>query len=82
MRRMAARIRALAEEHRVPMVQDIPLARTLFATCDIGREIPEDLYKAVAAVLAFIMTLKSRGSAAGMHRFSSGTSMPAGAAVS
>lgn len=79
---VAARIRALAEEHRVPMVQDIPLARTLFATCDIGREIPEDLYKAVAAVLAFIMTLKSRGSAAGMHRFSSGTSMPAGAAVS
>lgn len=73
---VAARIRALAEEHRVPMVQDIPLARTLFATCDIGREIPEDLYKAVAAVLAFIMTLKSRGSAAGTHRFSTGTPMP------
>jgi flagellar biosynthetic protein FlhB len=76
---VAARIRALADENRIPMVQDIPLARTLFAACDIGREIPEDLYKAVATVLAFIMTLKSRGSAAGMHRLSTGTPMPASA---
>jgi flagellar biosynthetic protein FlhB len=64
---IAARIRELAEEHRVPMVQDIPLARTLFATCDIGQEIPADLYTGVAAVLAFVMRLKRRGSAAGMH---------------
>ncbi|MEO7125126.1 MAG: EscU/YscU/HrcU family type III secretion system export apparatus switch protein [Nakamurella sp.] len=75
---VAARIRALADENRIPMVQDIPLARTLFATCDIGREIPEDLYKAVATVLAFIMALKSKGSAAGTHKVSTGTPMPAG----
>jgi flagellar biosynthesis protein FlhB len=78
---VAARIRALAEENRIPMVQDIPLARTLFAACKVGQEIPEDLYKAVATVLAFIMTLKSRGSAAGTHRLSTGTPMPAGVVV-
>jgi flagellar biosynthetic protein FlhB len=78
---VAARIRALADENRVPMVQDIPLARTLFAACAIGQEIPEDMYKAVATVLAFIMTLKSRGSAAGTPRLSTGTPMPAGLAL-
>ncbi len=64
---VAARIRAVAEEHRVPMVADVPLARTLYASCQIGQEIPPDLYKAVATVLAFIMTLKRRGSHVGVH---------------
>jgi flagellar biosynthetic protein FlhB len=63
----AARIRAAAERHRVPMVADVPLARTLYAACDVGQEIPSDLYRAVAIVLAFIMTLKKRGSAVGVH---------------
>jgi flagellar biosynthetic protein FlhB len=65
---MAARIREVAERNRVPLVQDVPLARTLFATCDIGQEIPADLYQAVATVLAFIMRLKRKGSVAGTHR--------------
>jgi flagellar biosynthesis protein FlhB len=65
---VAARIRELAEEHRVPMVQDIPLARTLFATCDIGQEIPADLFQGVATVLAFVMRLRKRGSVAGLHK--------------
>jgi flagellar biosynthesis protein FlhB len=65
---VAARIRAVAEQHRIPMVEDVPLARTLHATCEIGQEIPPDLYKAVATVLAFIMTLAKRGSTAGTHR--------------
>lgn len=73
---VAARIRELASDHRVPMVQDIPLARTLFATCDIGAEIPEELYKAVATVLAFLLTLKSKGSATGTHHLDTGTPMP------
>jgi flagellar biosynthetic protein FlhB len=64
---LAARIRAVAEQHRVPMVTDVPLARTLFGTCEVGQEIPPDLYKAVATVLAFIMTLARRGSTAGTH---------------
>jgi flagellar biosynthetic protein FlhB len=65
---VATRIRELADKHRIPMVEDIPLARTMYATCDIGREIPADLYRGVATVLAFVMRLKKRGSAAGMHR--------------
>jgi flagellar biosynthetic protein FlhB len=64
---LAAKIRELAEKHRVPMVRDVPLARTLHQSVEIGQEIPPELYKAVATVLAFIMTLKRRGSAAGTH---------------
>jgi flagellar biosynthetic protein FlhB len=65
---LAARIRELAERSRVPMVSDIPLARTLYSACDIGQEIPADLYQGVATVLAFVMRLKRKGSAAGLHR--------------
>jgi flagellar biosynthesis protein FlhB len=71
---LAARIRELAAQARIPMVEDIPLARTLFATCEIGQEIPADLYQGVATVLAFVMRLKKRGSAAGMHRLASASS--------
>jgi flagellar biosynthesis protein FlhB len=65
---VAARIREVAERNRVPMVADIPLARTLFASCEVGQEIPADLYQAVATVLAFVMRLRRKGSAAGLHR--------------
>lgn len=64
---IATRIREEADKHRVPMVRDVPLARTLFRACDIGAEIPPELYGAVARVLAFIFSLRSRGSAAGLH---------------
>ena len=37
------------------------------SSCEIGQEIPAELYRAVATVLAFIMTLKKRGSAVGVH---------------
>ena len=37
---VAGRIRALAEESRVPLVQDIPLARTLYRACEVDQEIP------------------------------------------
>jgi flagellar biosynthesis protein FlhB len=65
---IAIKIRELALEHRVPMVQDMPLARALYASSDIGAEISADFYGAVAKVLAFVMSLKARGSAAGLHR--------------
>ncbi len=65
---VASKIRDLAAEHRVPMVQDVPLARALYSGCDIGDEIPADFYATVARVLAFVMMLKSKGSAAGVHR--------------
>ena len=64
---IAAKIRERAQEHRVPLVRDVPLARALHAACDIGDEIPADLYAAVAQVLAFLFALKARGVAAGTH---------------
>jgi flagellar biosynthetic protein FlhB len=65
---VAAKIREIAEENRIPLVQDVPLARTLYKACEVDTEIPAELYTAVARVLAFVMALKSRGSAAGTHR--------------
>ncbi|MDP9388762.1 MAG: EscU/YscU/HrcU family type III secretion system export apparatus switch protein [Actinomycetota bacterium] len=64
----AARIRAEADRARVPMVEDVPLARAVYRACELGQEIPADLYDAVARVLAFIFSLRSRGAAAGLHR--------------
>jgi flagellar biosynthesis protein FlhB len=65
---IATKIRELALEHRVPMVQDVALARAMHASCEIGVEISAEFYGAVAKVLAFVMSLKARGSAAGLHR--------------
>lgn len=60
-------IRARAEEERVPIVRDVPLTRALHAACELGHEIPVDLYTPVARVLSFVMALKARGTAAGTH---------------
>jgi flagellar biosynthetic protein FlhB len=65
---IAARIREVGTEHRIPLVEDPPLARLLYREVEIGQEIPADLYAAVARVLAFVLTLRSRGAAAGLHR--------------
>jgi flagellar biosynthetic protein FlhB len=65
---VAARLRAIAADARVPMVQDIPLARALHASCDLGQEVPAQLFTAVARVLAFVMHLGSRGVKGGFHR--------------
>jgi flagellar biosynthetic protein FlhB len=51
---LALRIRDLAEQHRVPTVEDAPLARSIYKLVDIGEEIPPELYRAVAEVLALI----------------------------
>ena len=73
---LAARIRVQAETDRVPIVQDVPLARALHAACEIGDEIPTELYNAVARVLAFVMALQKRGSAAGTHALGALASSP------
>ncbi len=65
---IALKIRERAEQEKVPMVQDIPLTRALHGACELGQEIPAEFYAAVAGVLAFVLRLKNRGSAAGMHR--------------
>ena len=58
---IARRIREIAEEHHVPIVENRPLARTLYDMVEVGEEIPEHLYKAVAEVLAFVYKLKGKG---------------------
>jgi len=65
---VAARIRGRAEEARVPLVEDVPLARALHASCQVGQDIPAELYQAVAQVLAFVLSRRNQGSAAGRHR--------------
>jgi flagellar biosynthetic protein FlhB len=65
---VAAKLRERAAEARVPMVQDIPLTRALHASCELGQEVPAQLFTAVARVLAFVMHLGSRGVRGGFHR--------------
>jgi flagellar biosynthetic protein FlhB len=65
---VAAKLRERAAEARVPLVQDIPLARALHASCDLGQEVPPQLFTAVARVLAFVMHLGARGVRGGFHR--------------
>ena len=65
---VAAKLRERAAEARVPMVQDVPLARALHASCEIGQEVPAQLFTAVARVLAFVMQLSARGVRGGLHR--------------
>ncbi len=55
---LAARIRELAEQHRVPILEAPPLARALYRHTDLGDEIPETLYTAVAEVLAYVFQLR------------------------
>ena len=62
---LARRIRELAEEHRVPIVRDVALAWALHDTCPLDHPIPEELYGAVAKVLAFVMTVGKRAAAIG-----------------
>lgn len=64
---IAERIRDEAAGAGVPMVRDVALARTLHAACELGQEIPEDLYNAVARVLVFVDALRRRGAARGIH---------------
>jgi flagellar biosynthesis protein FlhB len=57
---LAEYMRALARENGVPIVQDVPLARLLYRKVKVGREIPAQTYKAVAAVLAFVYRVTGR----------------------
>jgi flagellar biosynthesis protein FlhB len=61
---VALRIRELAREHGVPVVPDPPLARGLYASVELNRQIPEEFFGAVAAVLAFVYRTAARRAAA------------------
>ncbi|GEP06420.1 flagellar biosynthesis protein FlhB [Methylobacterium oxalidis] len=57
---LALRIRAVAAEHDVPVLENPPLARALHATVEIDEEIPAEHYKAVAEVIGFVLRLRRR----------------------
>ena len=57
---VAEKIKEKAKEHRIQIVQNKPLARTLYYTVEIGQEIPPELYNAVAEVLAYVYSLNDK----------------------
>lgn len=54
---LALRIRQIATEHQVPVIENQPLAQALYKSAEVGQEIPPHLYRAVAEVLAYIFRL-------------------------
>ncbi len=57
---IAERIKAIAAENKIPVVENKPLARTIFKTIKIGQVIPRELYVAVAEVLSYVYKLKRK----------------------
>lgn len=57
---VALKIREIAREHGVPLVENKPLARSLYYDVEIGEEVPAQLYHAVAEVLSFVYRLKQK----------------------
>ena len=55
---IALKIREVAAEHRIPVVENPPLARALHATIEIDEEVPPEHYKAVAEVIGYVMRLR------------------------
>ncbi|GJM43972.1 MAG: flagellar biosynthesis protein FlhB [Gemmatimonadota bacterium] len=64
-RLMAKRIREIAREAGVPIIENPPLARSLFKACRVGAEVPLSLYKAVAELLAFVFRQRDQAAAGG-----------------
>ncbi|WP_306981111.1 flagellar biosynthesis protein FlhB [Alkalicoccobacillus murimartini] len=64
----AQRIKKRAQEHGIPMVENRMLARALYHQTDIGQQVPADLFKAVAEVLAYVYRLKEKQSVGQNHR--------------
>jgi flagellar biosynthetic protein FlhB len=69
---VAQKIVQIAKENRIPVVQNIPLARAIYKTIEVGQEISPDLYLAMAEILAYVY--KIRGKAAFTNRTESRSS--------
>ena len=65
---LAARIRQRAIENQVPIIENPPLAQTLYKSVDVGQEIPAHLYRAVAEILAYIFKLMANSHGTGRTR--------------
>ena len=57
---LALKIREIAKEHNIPIVENVPLARAIYKTVKVGEGVPRSLYKAVAEILAFVHKLKRK----------------------
>jgi len=57
---LAKRIRQIAETHDIPILENPPLARALYAAVEVDQEIPQEHYKAVAEVIGYVMRLKGK----------------------
>lgn len=57
---LALRMREAAKEEKIPIIENRPLARELYATVEEGEEIPDKLYKAVAEIIRYVFKLKGR----------------------
>src|SRR6201991_380799 len=55
---IAFKIREVAREHNIPIVENVPLARSLYATVEIDEEIPVEHYQAVAEIIGYVMGLR------------------------
>ncbi|MHB0936627.1 MAG: flagellar biosynthesis protein FlhB [Armatimonadota bacterium] len=62
---IAQKIKEIAAKHRIPVVENKPLARALFAACEVGDVIPVEFYEAVAEVIAFVFKSTGRSAAKG-----------------
>ena len=67
---IALKIREIAAEHNIPIIENPPLARTLFSVVDVDEVIPREHYEAVAKVIGFVMSAKAlrKRSAGGARR--------------
>lgn len=57
---LAQKIKEIAKQKGIEMVENRPLAQSLYINCDVGEQIPEELYKAVAEILAHVFKMKRR----------------------
>lgn len=57
---IAQNIKRIASEHKVPMIENKPLARELYANVEVGQKITPELYEAVAEILAYVYSLKNK----------------------
>jgi flagellar biosynthetic protein FlhB len=55
---LAQKIREVAEENKIPIIENPPLARALYASVELGEEVPTEHYKAVAQVISYLLRLK------------------------
>jgi flagellar biosynthetic protein FlhB len=57
---IAERIKKIAAENGVPVIENKPLARQLYKLCDIGEEIPEELFELIGEILAMVYRMKGK----------------------